>query len=160
MKKLTLTRTFQAPIDEVWRAWTDAELLKEWWAPAGMHCSHVTADVHEEGRFLYCFKKDDDDTEYWGRGIYQTITEPTFLSYLDSFTDKKGNDVPPSHYGMPGDEVVESLTEITLKEDKNGTHVILAADNPFGAQMTKEMTKSWNEMFDKLAGVLKHNGEL
>lgn len=155
MKKLTLTRTFQAPIEEVWRAWTDTELLKKWWAPGGMHCSHMTADVQEGGRFFYCFKMDEDDTEYWGRGTYQTITEPTFLSYLDSFTDEKGTDVPPSHYGMAGDEVVESLVEITFKEDKNGTHVTLAADNPFGAQMTKEMTKGWNDMFDKLAEVMK-----
>ncbi len=155
MKKLTLTRTFRAPIDEVWLAWTDAELLHKWWSPAGMHCSYMTANVQEGGRFLYCFKMDTGDTEYWGRGNYQTITEPTFLSYLDSFTDKKGIDVPPSYYDMPGDEIVESLVEINFKEDKNGTHITFTSDNPFGAKMTKDMTRGWNSMFDKLAKVLK-----
>lgn len=30
---LTLTRTFDAPVHLVWRAWTEPKLLDQWWAP-------------------------------------------------------------------------------------------------------------------------------
>ena len=30
---LVLERTLDAPLELVWRAWTDPEHLKQWWAP-------------------------------------------------------------------------------------------------------------------------------
>ncbi len=32
-KKLHITRHFTAPIEKVWKAWTESELLDKWWAP-------------------------------------------------------------------------------------------------------------------------------
>ncbi|MCB0683042.1 MAG: SRPBCC domain-containing protein, partial [Saprospiraceae bacterium] len=32
-KQLRITRQFDAPLDWVWRAWTDPKLLDQWWAP-------------------------------------------------------------------------------------------------------------------------------
>ena len=32
-KKITVTRHFNAPLDQVWKAWTESELLDQWWAP-------------------------------------------------------------------------------------------------------------------------------
>jgi uncharacterized protein YndB with AHSA1/START domain len=32
-KKMTITRGFNAPVADVWRAWTKSELLDQWWAP-------------------------------------------------------------------------------------------------------------------------------
>jgi uncharacterized protein YndB with AHSA1/START domain len=35
-KKLIIDRTFNAPIDKVWAAFTNPEILAKWWSPAGM----------------------------------------------------------------------------------------------------------------------------
>jgi len=32
---MVLTRTFDAPVEAVWRAWTEPELVKRWWGPTG-----------------------------------------------------------------------------------------------------------------------------
>ncbi|MBI4830308.1 MAG: SRPBCC domain-containing protein [Candidatus Lindowbacteria bacterium] len=32
-KELIIIRTFYAPIEQVWKAWTDPETLKKWWGP-------------------------------------------------------------------------------------------------------------------------------
>ncbi len=32
-KKLIVVREFDAPLEEVWRAWTDSKILDKWWAP-------------------------------------------------------------------------------------------------------------------------------
>ena len=32
-KKMTITRSFDAPVSDVWRAWTESKLLDQWWAP-------------------------------------------------------------------------------------------------------------------------------
>ena len=33
VQEFVFTRTFDAPRDRVWRAWTDAEALAQWWGP-------------------------------------------------------------------------------------------------------------------------------
>ena len=33
---LTIKKTFNAPVELVWEAWTQPEHLVKWWAPRGM----------------------------------------------------------------------------------------------------------------------------
>lgn len=35
-KELTLTRVFDAPRETVWKYWTDANLIQQWWGPNGV----------------------------------------------------------------------------------------------------------------------------
>jgi uncharacterized protein YndB with AHSA1/START domain len=113
VRKLTIERTFNAPIARLWRAFTSVDLLEKWWSPAGMSASSVSLDLRPEGLFLYCFES-GEGTEYWGRGIFTKIEEPQQLTYLDTFADSEGNPVPPSAQGMPGDEIVESSIDFHL----------------------------------------------
>ena len=154
MKKLTIKRTFDAPIEDVWEAFTSPELLAKWWAPSGMSNSFVSTEVKVGGMFRYCMKMDEGGQEFWGRGIYQKIDKPNFISYLDAFTDENGNAVAPSYYGMPGDDIIETILEITFVSDGDKTEMILVGDNPFDDDMTENMTKGWNDMFDKLTNNL------
>src|SRR5215469_1148725 len=34
-RELTIDKTYDAPIDMVWKAWTDQELAAQWWGPQG-----------------------------------------------------------------------------------------------------------------------------
>lgn len=153
-KKLTIDRKFNAPIDRVWEAFTTPEILAKWWSPAGMTNYHASTDVRQGGEFRYCFES-SEGMKYWGKGVYETIKKPTYLSYIDYFTDADGNPVPPSHYGIPGDEIIPTMVEFTFAENGEQTSMRITGDNPYDASMTEEMTKSWNSMFDKLVGGLK-----
>lgn len=152
MQKLIIERTFNHPIEKVWSAWTTPELLAQWFTPAGMSNAMATADVREGGLFRYCFKSEEDGKEYYGRGIYQKIEPMTYLSYLDSFTDTNGNDVPASYYGAGPDKIIETLVEIKLEDQGGQTKMIIEMENPYpdNQEMAEQMTAGWNSMFDKL----------
>lgn len=49
VREVTVTRVFDAPRDEVWRAWTDAERLKQWFMPHGFTVSECTVDLRPGG---------------------------------------------------------------------------------------------------------------
>ena len=104
--------------------------------------------------FRYSFKMNEGGAEFWGRGIYEKIDPPHYLSYQDSFTDPDGNDVPPSYFGMEGDVIVETLTEFFFTSDGTKTTLKLVAENPFDEKMTSDMTDGWNGMFDNLVRAL------
>lgn len=154
MNTLTLERSFPVPVEKVWDALTNEDILKKWWSPEGMETPHISVDLQTGGIFGYCMRTPDGQ-EFWGRGIYQTITQPEFLSFLDTFTDAKGNPVPSSHYGMSGKEIVESLVEFRLTETNGVTTLSLVGENPHDDAMLEEMKKGWDSMFDKLEALLR-----
>ena len=48
---LTIRRTFNAPRERVFAAFTDADLLREWFAPPGTTIGEATFDAREGGRY-------------------------------------------------------------------------------------------------------------
>ena len=155
MKKLVIKRTFNAPIGRIWAALTTPEILEKWWAPEGMSTSDISVVLKIGGLFRYCFVS-SDNKRFWGRGEYQAINDPVYISYFDTFSDERGNSVPPSHYGMPGDEIIEALVEFKLNSHDNVTDMELVGDNYYDDVMTEEMKKGWNGMFDKLENLFIH----
>lgn len=153
MNKLTIERTFTAPIQLVWQAFTEADLLEQWWSPEGIEAAHVSVNLQPGGEFRYCHR-DPSGKSFWGRGVYQTIQQPTLVSLLDTFVDEHGTPVAPSYYGMPGEDIIEALVEFHLSEENGVTTMKLVSDNPHGDEMTKEMSVGWNSMFDKLEALL------
>ena len=68
----------------------------------------------------------------------------------DSFADEKGNVVPASHYGMPGEWPLELLVTVTLEEDGEKTIMTLQHEGiPTG--MLSDFEAGWSGSFDKLA---------
>ena len=50
-RDLTLERLFDAPRDLVWRAWTDPEQLRKWWAPKPYEIAECEMDLRPGGKF-------------------------------------------------------------------------------------------------------------
>jgi uncharacterized protein YndB with AHSA1/START domain len=49
-RELTIKRTFNAPRELVWRAWTDPELVRKWWGPRGVTNPTCEVDARSGGR--------------------------------------------------------------------------------------------------------------
>jgi uncharacterized protein YndB with AHSA1/START domain len=60
-----LVRILQAPPEQVWTAWTDAETAARWWHPRGMHTPResVAIDAREGGRYQYTMVFDGADED-------------------------------------------------------------------------------------------------
>jgi uncharacterized protein YndB with AHSA1/START domain len=153
MTKIIIKRTFPGTLTEIWAKFTEPDHLKKWWAPEGFKCPIATIDLREGGLFHFCFE-DSDGNRSWTRGIYQQIIPTYRFSYLDSFADEEGNAVPPSHYGLPGDEIEESFIEFKFQEDGVNTHMTVemeGVDDPDYSQMVRD---GWNQMFDRLDRII------
>jgi uncharacterized protein YndB with AHSA1/START domain len=88
----TLTRTFDAPRDLVFKVWTDAEHLKQWWGPKGMALEIARFDLRPGGIFLYSNRMANGFV-MWGRFVFQEIVPPERLVFVTSFTDEQGNPI-------------------------------------------------------------------
>lgn len=88
-EEFTLVRAFDAPCELVWKAWTDAERLAKWWGPKGFTWTHSKMDLRMGGVFHYGLRA-PDGLEMWGKFVFHEIVKPERLSFVVSFSDKKG----------------------------------------------------------------------
>ncbi|MEO8733429.1 MAG: SRPBCC domain-containing protein [Flavobacteriales bacterium] len=93
---ITVERSFNAPLDRVWAAWTEADILCQWWAPRPYRCVIKQLDFREGGRCLYCMEGPEGD-RHWCFFDYEEIRPKSFYSGSDAFCDEQGvaNDLKP-----------------------------------------------------------------
>ena len=98
--QLTITRTFAAPRQLVWKAWTDPELYKQWWGPSHFTCPSATFDLRVGGQWL-SWMRSPDGQAFWRTGFYREITPCDRPVYTDSCGGGPGNSVPGPHSATP-----------------------------------------------------------
>lgn len=114
-------REFAAPVSKVWAAWTESEILDQWWAPKPWKAKTKTMDFRIGGQRLYAMIGPDGE-EHWALADYTSITPKTNFKFRDAFCDHQGNinkDFPRSDWninftGQNGTTVVD----IEIKHEK------------------------------------------
>jgi uncharacterized protein YndB with AHSA1/START domain len=77
MRRITITRVFDAPREEVWRAWTEPERIAQWWGKRGWSTpvSSVELDVRPGGVFRLNSINDEDGREMPIDAVYTEVVE-------------------------------------------------------------------------------------
>ncbi|MHB8845862.1 MAG: SRPBCC family protein [Nitrospirota bacterium] len=153
-RELVMKREFNAPREEVWKAWTDPEIMKRWWGPKGFTAPVIKIDLRVGGTYLGCMRS-PEGKDTWSTGVYQEIVPLEKIVTTDSFADEKGNVVPASRYGMAGDFPLELLITVTFEDVGRRTGMTLRHAGIPAGEMRKMTEAGWNESFDKLDEVLK-----
>jgi uncharacterized protein YndB with AHSA1/START domain len=89
-KKLLVVREFDAPLEQVWKAWTDKNLLDSWWAPRPWKAETKIMDFSEGGLWLYQMVG-PDGTGSWCRVDFKTIVPHKSFTASNGFCDEDGN---------------------------------------------------------------------
>ena len=152
-KDLVIERIFDAPREQVWRAWTDPELFMRWWGPSTFTSPTCRMDVRPGGRYVWSMR-DPDGNDYYSAGTFLEVIPPERLVYTDSFADKDGNIIPPSTYGMSDAFPTELTVTVTLEDLGKQTKMRTTFSGmPEGPE--KEMTAAgFNESLDKLTNAV------
>jgi uncharacterized protein YndB with AHSA1/START domain len=155
---VVITRTFNAPLERVWEAWTHPEELKKWWGPKDFTAPAITTDFREGGTFHYCMHGpagSEFDKDLWSGGVFKEIIPMKKIVATDYFADDKGNKISPKEYGMPGDDWPdEMLVTVTFEEVAPGKTKLTLLHQGHGKEMVEPATQGWNESLDKFAAIL------
>src|SRR5512141_821130 len=89
---LVLRRVFEAPVEEVWRAWVEPEFVKQWWGPAGFTCILANMDFREGGTSLVGMRapRELGGQDMYNTWTYQQIQPLQKFEYIVRFTDQSG----------------------------------------------------------------------
>ena len=100
---VVVTRIFDAPVEEVWKAWRDPAYVTRWWGPAGFTSPSAEMDFRVGGASLVCMRA---PAEYGGQDTYHTWTYTRIdprerIEFVSNFADKDGRHLDPAAMGMP-----------------------------------------------------------
>ena len=84
-RELVITRMIDAPRERVYEAWTDPDLLKQWFAPLPWTTPVAETDVRPGGSSLFVMRS-PDGKDYPNRGVYLEVVKNERLVFTDAYS--------------------------------------------------------------------------
>jgi len=162
MKPFTITRTFPATREKLFRAWTDPKQMSRWLAPKGFTTSYRKADIRPGGVAHYSMSGPQGQP-MWGKAKYETIESPSRLVYRQYFSDEKEG---ITRHPMSPTWPLEMTTTVTFKEKAPGSTELTLTWLPENASPAEAetfaksfdgMTQGWTGSLDQLDAYLREN---
>jgi len=121
-RDLVVTRVFAAPVELVWKAWTEPEYVMRWWGPDYFTSPSAKMDFREGGTSLVCMRAPEDfgGQDMYSTWVYQKIVPMERIEFIQNLADKDGNQIDPAQIGMPGEFPRDMRTVVTFKDLGNG----------------------------------------
>lgn len=118
---VNVKREFNASLPQVWSAWTEAQILDLWWAPAPWKSETKSMEFKEGGRRLYAMVGPEGE-KHWAIADFTSINPKTNFKYLDAFSDSEGNlnkEFPRSDWNVTFSEKDGStFVDVVIKHEK------------------------------------------
>jgi uncharacterized protein YndB with AHSA1/START domain len=150
---LVITRVFDAPRSLVFKAWTDPEHFVRWWGPKGFTVPFCKIDLRPGGVMHFCMRS-PEGRDFWNKGVFREVVEPSLLVSTDFFSDEEGNLVQPAHYGMSPDWPSATLVTVTFAEHDGKTKLTLQQTVLESIAERHGARQGWTETLDRLAEYL------
>jgi len=142
-RELVITRTFDAPRNLVYKAWTDPAQLAKWFGPNQFTIPVCELDVRPGGAILIHIMSPEGDV-YPMKGEFQEVEPPERLVFTSA-----------AYPSADGPLLLEDRTTVTLAEDNGKTtltmHAVVTKATPGTEGALAGMEQGWNATLDKLA---------
>jgi uncharacterized protein YndB with AHSA1/START domain len=145
--EIEITRTYDAPRELVFDAWTKGEHLKNWYAPTGFTVPEVQSDAREGGIYRLAMRSPEGQ-DFWTQGTYREVVPPERLVLSQGVL---GPDDKP---------LFETITTVTLTYEGGKTTVTVRERvekifDPAAAGPLSGMEPGLHMVLDNLSEYLK-----
>ncbi|OJJ15269.1 activator of HSP90 ATPase [marine bacterium AO1-C] len=141
-RTLSLERTFNAPLQLVWEAWTQSDHIAHWWGPKGMQTTVIEHDFRVGGQWKYSMQM-PDGKEFISEGKYLEIEE---LKKIISTADFK-----PMTEGVE----IQAFFEADGDQTKFTFNVVHTTAEYCQQQEQMGFYNGWGSVFDRLGEFLQ-----
>jgi uncharacterized protein YndB with AHSA1/START domain len=149
IKEVAFEKVYDAPIDQVWKAWTDPIMLKQWWGPNDVSIPECEVDLRVGGKFYIVMEAGEAMGQYKGTkwpmmAEYTEIEPKSKLSYsAKAWTE-----------GAEEETTIETVTDLILSEENGKTKLKLKSailkSGPNATVAIQGMQYGFSQQLDKL----------
>jgi uncharacterized protein YndB with AHSA1/START domain len=138
---LRVERTYEAPAQAVFDAWTSPDVMRRWWhaGDASWETRVAEADLRVGGGYQVTMRA-PGGAEYTARGDYTVVDPPRRLAF---------------HWTWDGDDPNETLIDIEFTERDGATTVVLTQSGLSSESSREGHTGGWQEALENLSHELE-----
>ena len=138
-----VSRTFSAPRETVFKAWSSADHVKRWFCPDGYSVPEAKVEMRVGGAFEVCMRS-PEGIEHWTRGTFTEVEAPERLVIDHHVIDPCG-----------GGPLFSAVTEVSFIAAGGGTRMEVVqtytiADAAQAERMIKGAPEGWRQTLAKL----------
>jgi uncharacterized protein YndB with AHSA1/START domain len=151
--KLTIERTFDASMDDVWELCTTREGIESWWGPEGFSIAVKEMDMRPGGKLVYeMTATGPDQVEYMAQaGMPLTTVQRVMIEQVDPPRRLVYKDIADF---IPGVEPYEVETVVELSQLEDGVRMVVTFDAMHDDQWTQMAKLGRESELEKLANLL------
>jgi uncharacterized protein YndB with AHSA1/START domain len=143
---LVMTRTFDAPRELVFKAWTDPEQVRLWWGPHGFTNPRCQVDARRGGA-MHIDMRAPNGVVYPMKAVFEEVREPERLVFVTSALDDKGN------------SMFDVRNIVTFLERRGRTELRLEAQviqaTAVAPQYLQGMELGWSQSLERLEALIR-----
>ena len=140
---LRIERTYQAPAEAVFDAWTSEEVIRRWWqAERGWDTPEAEVDLQVGGTVHVTMRDPEKGVEHGGGGTYTEVERPTRLAFT----------------WLWDDDTRRTLIEIDFEETGGATTVTFTHSGLWDEEAVRSHEGGWGRILDSLGSELEAGG--
>ena len=150
---LVVTRILDAPLELVWKAWTEPEHVQRWWGPKYYTSPSCKIDLRVGGKFIFAMQApaEQGGQVSYTSGVYQRIVPMERLEFTQGLSDADGNPIDPAQIGMPADFPKQLHTTVTFRARGDMTELTITQTGWTPSQMFVYALAGTQQQTDKLS---------
>lgn len=155
IKEVVFERTFDAPREKVWQAWTDPAMIKQWWGPDNVSIPECEIDLRVGGKIYIVMEAGEAMGSYKGTrwpmlGKFTVVEPHTKLSYdVNAWVEGHNEN---------GESNIDQTTEVILTEEngkaKLNLRAVIHKIGPVAGMAVQGMQAGFAKQLDKLTAFL------
>jgi len=152
-RDLVIKRIIDAPVELVWKAWTEPEQVMRWWGPEYWTSPSCQIDLREGGTLIFCMQapREQGGQKQYTSGTYKKIVPMKYLEFTQSLSDENGNPIDPDSVGMPADFPRVIRQSVEFRPKGNMTELVITEYDWPMSQMMVYSYAGMHQSMDKFA---------
>ena len=153
-RRVSLERTFNGTVEDVWELWTTKEGIESWWGPDGFSVKVRRLDVRLGGEMLYAMTADAPEQVDFLKKAGMPLTTESLVTYTELLPLQRLAFTQLADF-IPGVKPYEVATTVELETIPQGVRLVLTLDAMHDEQWTRMAVMGWESELGKLARVLE-----
>jgi uncharacterized protein YndB with AHSA1/START domain len=152
-RKVSIERTFQATIEDVWELWTTKEGIESWWGPDGFMVKVDKLDLRLGGELAYAMTATALEQIEFLKKAGMPLTQPARITYTEVMPLKRLAFTQMADF-IPNVKPYEVAMTVDFDTTPQGVRMVLTLDAMHDEQWTKLAVMGWESELGKLAKLL------
>ena len=152
-RRITLERTFEAALEDVWELWTTRRGIESWWGPPGFSVEVRALDLRPGGEMRYAMTATAPEQIEFLRKAGMPVTNEHRLTYTEVVPRRRLGYTHLADF-IPGVEAYAVATLVELDAGPGGVRLALTFDAMHDERWTRLAVMGWEGELDKLAEAL------